>query len=90
MLRPLDDIRVRQIPTNTALKAKEIDSNLLADCISNLLRVSKLAAEPSTPPFRMDGRKAAAQRLACHIENLRAGGDQASPAQSGSARPAAS
>ena len=79
-LNPTDDARVELIATNTALKAKEIDSNLLADCISKLLRANRQAAEPSAPPFRMDGRKAAAQRLACHIENLRAGDDQASNA----------
>jgi UDP-N-acetylglucosamine:LPS N-acetylglucosamine transferase len=70
-LNRIDDIRVNQIASNTALQAAEVDPHALAATLAALL---KSAADPPAPAANAStltgGRESAAARLAWHIDRI--------------------
>jgi UDP-N-acetylglucosamine:LPS N-acetylglucosamine transferase len=77
-LNRIDDIRVKHIPTNTALQAGEVTADQLAATIADILKsrdnvrdaTTNTGGEANTGATPAGGRVLAAQRLAWHVERI--------------------
>jgi UDP-N-acetylglucosamine:LPS N-acetylglucosamine transferase len=70
-LNRIDDIRVKHIPSNTALEAKELDAGTLASAIASIVNSPERPHAPAPKTGgATEGRTLAAERLAWHVERL--------------------
>lgn len=70
-LNRIDDIRVKHIASNTALRAKEVEPTVLAATITSIVKAPEPQHAPAATASRAaQGRALAAERLAWHVERI--------------------
>ena len=70
-LNRIDDIRVKLIPSNTALQAKEVEAAILAGTVTRILHSPERLAGPRPgAAVKTEGRTLTAERLAWHVGRI--------------------